>query len=80
MCPCLAGVSPDCRTGGTTEDYLTIIVAAGIAQVIVQTITEAVGRALVPMPKQLITGPVAAIVKPPAAKAALVGADSKPAA
>jgi hypothetical protein len=68
------------ENSGTTEDYLTIIVAAGIAQVIVQTITEAVRRTLVPMPKQLITGPVAAIVKPPAAKAALVGADYKPAA
>lgn len=64
---------------GTTEDYLTIIVAAVLAQTVVQTITEAVGWTLLPMPKQLLTGPVAAILKPPAANAVAAG-DAKAAA
>lgn len=63
---------------GTTEDYVTIMVAAVLAQVVVTTIVEAVGRTLLPMPKQLLTGPVAAILKPPAAKAAAVQAGPKP--
>ncbi len=65
------------KNWGTTEDYLTIIVAAVLAQVVVQTVTEAVGRTLPPMPKRLISGPVAARLKPletPATPVAAVAA------
>ena len=62
---------------GTTEDYLTIIVAAVLAQVVVQTVTEAIGRTLPPMPKRLISEAVAARLKPlttPATPVAAVAA------
>lgn len=52
---------------GTTEDYLTVIVVAVAAQAMVQSIISAVGRLLPAAPKELITGPAAAILKPPAA-------------
>jgi hypothetical protein len=51
---------------GTTEDYLTVIVVAVAAQAMVQSIVAAIGRLLPAAPKQLITGPAAAILKPPA--------------
>jgi hypothetical protein len=53
------------KNWGTVEDYLTVIGVAAGAQVVVQTVTGAIGRLLPTTPEQLIKGPAAAILKPP---------------
>jgi hypothetical protein len=53
-------------TWGTPTDYLTVIVVGAAAQVLVQAVVDVVNKLLPPAPKQLITGPSAAVLKPPA--------------
>ncbi|HET8953306.1 MAG TPA: hypothetical protein VFN44_22480 [Solirubrobacteraceae bacterium] len=54
-------------TWGTPDDYFTVIVIGAAAQVLVQGVVDVVNKLLPPAPKQLITGPSAAVLKPPAA-------------
>jgi hypothetical protein len=43
-----------------------VIVVGAAAQVLVQGVVDVVNKLLPPAPKQLITGPSAAVLKPPA--------------
>jgi hypothetical protein len=61
-------------TWGSWEDYITVIVVGVAATALVQSIVDAVSRVLPAVPKQLITGPTAAILKQPATPVAPVAA------